>query len=146
MEEQTPQRNERIYQIGELAQALDMSQRTVRYYEEIGLLSPVKRLEGGKRVYSGDDMQRLKLIKRLKIMGLSLTEIQELNTIWSFEKSNEKLLARMHELLDTHLRRLDDRIADLTILRNEITDYRERIGDKLAVLRRPGVTDSQEKS
>jgi len=117
--------------IGELAKNLEMSQRTIRYYEEIGLLNSVKRIEGGKRVYTDDDYKRLKLIKRLKIMGLTLSEMEELEAIWSIQRSNEKVLRRLLELLNSHLKRLDERIADLNILRNEITEYRERIEKKL---------------
>jgi len=117
--------------IGELANKLEMSQRTIRYYEEIGLLNSVKRLEGGRRVYTELDLRRLKLIKRLKIMGMTLSEMQELEAMWTIEKSNEKVLRRLLELLENHLRRLDDRIADLNILRNEIAEYQDRIRSKI---------------
>ncbi|MCP4136450.1 MAG: MerR family transcriptional regulator [bacterium] len=117
--------------IGEIAKKLDMSQRTIRYYEEIGLLNSVRRIEGGKRVYTNEDYTRLRLIKRLKIMGLTLSEMQELEAIWSIQKSNEKMLKRLLELLDGHLIRLDDRISDLKILRNEISEYEDRIKSKL---------------
>jgi MerR family transcriptional regulator, repressor of the yfmOP operon len=117
--------------IGELAKQLDMSQRTIRYYEEIGLLNSIKRVEGGRRIYTEDDLRRLKLIKRLKIMGMTLTDMQELEAMWTYEKSNEKVLKRLLELLGNHLKRLDDRIADLDILRNEITEYQERIRVKM---------------
>jgi DNA-binding transcriptional MerR regulator len=108
-----------------------MSQRTIRYYEEIGLLNSIKRIEGGRRVYTDADLRRMKLIKRLKIMGLTLSEMQELEAIWTIEKSNTKLLKRLSELLENHLKRLDDRIADLDILRHEITEYQERIMAKI---------------
>jgi MerR family transcriptional regulator, repressor of the yfmOP operon len=117
--------------IGELAKRLEMSQRTIRYYEEIGLLNSIKRVEGGRRIYTEADLRRLKLIKRLKIMGMTLSEMQELEAMWTYEKSNEKVLKRLLELLSNHLRRLDDRIADLDILRNEITEYQERIRTKI---------------
>src|SRR3990172_6646017 len=55
----------KYYQIGEIATIVDMSPRTIRYYEEIGLLNSVKRIEGGKRVYTDKDLQRLKFITRL---------------------------------------------------------------------------------
>jgi DNA-binding transcriptional MerR regulator len=125
-----PVENERS--IGELAEKLEMSQRTIRYYEEIGLLNSIKRVEGGRRVYTDVDLRRLKLIKRLKIMGMSLSEMQELEAMWTIEKSNEKVLKRLLELLGNHLKRLDDRIADLDILRNEILEYRERIMSKVS--------------
>jgi DNA-binding transcriptional MerR regulator len=117
--------------IGELAEKLEMSQRTIRYYEEIGLLNSIKRVEGGRRLYTDVDLRRLKLIKRLKIMGMTLSEMQELEAMWTIEKSNEKVLKRLLELLENHLRRLDDRIADLNILRNEIVEYQERIRSKI---------------
>jgi len=123
--------NDKVISIGTLAKNLEMSQRTIRYYEEIGLLNSIKRIEGGRRVYTEADLRRMKLIKRLKIMGMTLSEMQELEAIWTIEKSNVKLLKRLSELLENHLKRLDDRIADLDILRHEITEYQERILAKL---------------
>jgi len=117
--------------IGELAKKLEMSQRTIRYYEEIGLLNSIKRVEAGRRVYTEVDLRRLKLIKRLKIMGMTLSEMQELEAIWTIEKSNDKVLRRLLELLSNQLHRLDDRIADLNILRNEILEYQKRIQSKI---------------
>jgi len=123
--------NDKVISIGALANKLEMSQRTIRYYEEIGLLNSIKRIEGGRRVYTDADLRRLKLIKRLKIMGMTLSEMQELEAMWTIEKSNEKVLKRLLELLSNHLKRLDDRIADLDILRNEIMEYQERIRSKI---------------
>ena len=123
---------EQLTSIGEIAKELDMSQRTIRYYEEIGLLNSIKRVEGGRRIYTDEDLRRLKLIKRLKIMGMTLSEMQELEAMWTYEKSNEKVLKRLLELLKNHLKRLDDRIADLDILRHEILEYKERIKTKIA--------------
>ncbi len=123
--------SEEFLSIGDIAKKLEMSQRTIRYYEEIGLLNSVKRMEGGKRVYTNEDLRRLKLIKRLKVLGLTLSEMAELEAIWSIQKSNEVVLGRLLELLDGHLKNLDDRIADLNILRNEIVEYRTRISKKL---------------
>ena len=123
--------NEQFISIGEIAQKLEMSQRTIRYYEEIGLLNSIKRIEGGRRVYTDVDLRRLKLIKRLKIMGMTLSEMQELEAMWTIEKSNDKVLGRLLELLNNQLRRLDDRITDLNILRNEIVEYQRRIKSKI---------------
>lgn len=117
--------------IGELAKKLEMSQRTIRYYEEIGLLNSIKRIEAGRRVYTEDDLRRLKLIKRLKIMGMTLSEMQELEAMWTIEKSNDKVLRRLLELMGNQLRRLEDRITDLNILRNEILEYQKRIQSKI---------------
>ena len=123
--------NDEVISIGTLAKKLDMSQRTIRYYDEIGLLNSIKRIEGGRRIYTDVDLRRLKLIKRLKIMGMTLSDMQELEAMWTIEKSNDKVLKRLLELLGNHLQRLNDRIADLDILRNEIMEYQERIRSKI---------------
>jgi DNA-binding transcriptional MerR regulator len=125
------EKEETFTSIGEIAQKLEMSQRTIRYYEEIGLLNSIKRIEGGRRIYTDADLRRLKLIKRLKIMGMTLSEMQELEAMWTIEKSNDKVLGRLLELMGNQLRRLDDRIADLNILRNEIVEYQNRIKSKI---------------
>ena len=122
---------EQLTSIGEIAKKLDMSQRTIRYYEEIGLLNSIKRVEGGRRIYTDEDLRRLKLIKRLKIMGMTLSEMQELEAMWTIEKSTDKVLKRLSELLENHLKRLDDRITDLDILKNEIIEYQKRIKSKI---------------
>ena len=80
-----------------------MSPRTIRYYEEIGLLNSVKRIEGGKRIYTDKDLQRLKFIKRLKHLGLTLSEMHELEDIYQIHRTNRKVLPRLLELLDNHV-------------------------------------------
>ena len=75
--------------IGEIAHLTEMSPRTIRYYQEIGLLRPVKRVEG-KRVFSEDDLQRLKFIKRLKHLGLTLSEMHELRIFMRFTRRTER--------------------------------------------------------
>ena len=71
--------NEPYLQIGEAAERAQLTQRTLRYYEEKGLLNPPTRMEGGFRVYTDDDMQRLERIRELKdLLGFSLAEIKEM--------------------------------------------------------------------
>jgi hypothetical protein len=62
---------------------------------------------------------------------MTLSEMQELEAMWTIEKSNDKVLGRLLELMGNQLRRLDDRIADLNILRNEIVEYQNRIKSKI---------------
>ena len=66
-------------QIGEVAERTGVTQRTLRFYEEKGLLKPPTRMEGGFRLYSEMDIQRLEQIKRLKrLLGFPLAEIKEM--------------------------------------------------------------------
>jgi DNA-binding transcriptional MerR regulator len=67
------------YRIEQVAERLQTTKRTLRYYEEIGLLPPAERTEGGYRLYSDEDIARLERIQRLKdLLGFSLAEIREL--------------------------------------------------------------------
>ena len=69
---------ERYLQIGEVAEQLGLTPRTLRYYEEIGLLAPPSRMEGGFRLYSAADIVRLENIVQLKrLLGFSLAEIKQ---------------------------------------------------------------------
>jgi MerR family transcriptional regulator, repressor of the yfmOP operon len=66
-------------QIGEAASRAGMTQRTLRYYEELGLLSPASRMDGGFRLYSPEDMERIDYIKNLRdVLGFSLAEIRDM--------------------------------------------------------------------
>ena len=119
------------YRIGELAAIVGMTERTIRYYEEVGLLDSVKRLEGGTRIYTDEDVRRLKFIRKLKVLGLSLQEMTELESIYRPERSNRAVLPRIIELLDSHLETVDGRISELQALRAEIRSYREHLVDRL---------------
>jgi DNA-binding transcriptional MerR regulator len=119
------------YRIGELAAKVGLTERTIRYYEERGLLESVKRLEGGQRVYTDDDVRRLKFIQKLKVLGLSLAEMQELETLYGRHHTNAKVLPRLIELLDSHLATVSERLGELAALRDEIRSYRHHVMKRL---------------
>jgi len=91
----------------------------------------VKRLEGGTRVYTDDDVRRLKFIRKLKVLGLSLQEMHELEGMYETQRSNRSVLPRLIELLDMHLLTVDGRIAELHALRDEVRSYREHVALRL---------------
>ncbi len=119
------------YRIGELAARVGLTERTIRYYEEVGLLESVKRLEGGVRVYTDDDVRRLRYIRKLKTLGLSLQEMLELENLYRRHRSNRTVLPRLMELLDAHLATLNERVDELHGLRDEIRSYREHVAGRL---------------
>ena len=123
----------KYYQIGELANLSELSPRTIRYYEEIGLLNSVKRMEGGKRIYTDQDFQRLRFIARLKHLGLTLSEMLELEDIYKIHRTNRKVLPRLMELLDAHAIKIDERINSLNKLRADILTYQDKIRQKLSM-------------
>jgi DNA-binding transcriptional MerR regulator len=121
-----------MWSIAEVCEQTGLSPRTVRYYEEIGLLPGVRRSEGGRRVYGPDELERLGFIQRLKALGLSLTEIGELNAVYAIGGSTQAMLRRLQDLLDAHLEDVDRRLAALDDLRRELVRYRRHIDERLS--------------
>ncbi len=122
----------KFVQIGELAKRLGITTRTIRYYEEIGLMGPSERLGGGTRTYNKDDILRLKFILKLKELGISLKEMQELAEHFDIHQQEfDTITPKLIEILDLHISKVDEKIANLSSLRNEIVDYRVRIMDIL---------------
>ncbi len=119
------------YPIGELSRMVNLSQRTIRYYEEIGLLQSIRRIENGKRVYTDDDVRRLKFINKLKVLGLSLAEMAALERIYRIQRSNREIIPKLITILDERANQIDDRINQLAALKNEIRDYQARLRGKM---------------
>lgn len=67
-----------LLQIGEVAERVDLSLRTVRYYEELGLVTPQQRSPGGFRLYAEEQVDRLLLIERMKPLGFTVQEMADL--------------------------------------------------------------------
>lgn len=108
----------KLYGIRDLASEFDVTTRTIRYYEEKGLLSPHR--EGSQRIYSASDRTKLKLILRGKRLGLSLDESAEIVLMYGSPEKNrqqlEKLIDRIRLKRQELLRQKDDletMLADL---------------------------------
>ena len=119
------------YPIGELSRMVNLSQRTIRYYEEIGLLQSIRRIEHGKRVYTDDDVRRLKFINKLKVLGLSLAEMVALEKIYRNQRNNREIIPKLLAILDERATQIDDRINQLNALKKEIRDYQTRLRGKI---------------
>ena len=125
-----------MWAIAEMCERTGLSPRTIRYYEEIGLLPGVRRKAGGRRVYGPDELERLGFIHRLKTLGLSLAEIGELNAVYAIGGSTSAMLARLGDLLAAHLEDVDRRIESLGDLRSELARYRQHIEDRVDIVAR----------
>jgi len=124
--------------IGAVCETTGLSARTVRYYEELGLLPGVRRRAGGRRVYGPDEIERLRFIQRLKALGLSLADVKELNAVYAIVGSTRAMLERLDEQLGGRLEDVGGRIAELTALRDEIQKYRDHVTSRLDALQRGG--------
>ncbi len=121
---------EELLSVSEVRAHTGLTARTLRYYEELGLLPGVRRRAGGRRVYGADELERLRFIQRLKALGLSLAEIKDLNAVYAIDGSTRAMLGRLHDLLDRHLDELDARLGELTRLREEIARYRSHVAER----------------
>jgi DNA-binding transcriptional MerR regulator len=121
--------------IAEVCDRTGLSARTVRYYEELGLLPSVRRKAGGRRIYGPGEIERLRFIQRLQLLGLSLAEIRELEDVHAVRGSTAAMLARLDQLLGQHLADLAGRIAELSGLRDQIENYRAHAATRADDLR-----------
>ncbi len=121
-----------LTQIGKLAKQLGITTRTIRYYEEIGLMGPTNRSSGGTRNYNQNEVLRIKFILKLKELGINLKEMLTLADTFDTHNQNfDTITPRVLEILDLHIGKVDDKIAKLSSLRDDITNYRSRIADLL---------------
>jgi len=118
---------EEYISIGDLAKEIGLTTRTLRYYEEMGIMTPPRRLEGGIRAYLPGEVRKLKFILKLKELGLTIKEMQELDAAYAKARETDKIIPRLIEMLDFHINNLDEKMANLASLRKEIVDYRQRM-------------------
>lgn len=112
-------------QIGEVAERVGLSLRTIRYYEEIGLVNPSGRTEGGFRLYTDADVERLRLIRALKPVGMSLETLGELlqradELASAQEPERPNAETRLTEVLSVALDRCDHLEERLTEARSAL--------------------------
>lgn len=104
-------------QIGELAGRSGLSVKTLRYYEQIGVLAPPARTAGGYRDYSDDTVGRLQFVRAAQAVGLTLGEIRE---IIAFRERGEVPCGHVLEVILHHAAEVDNRIAELQRLRADL--------------------------
>jgi DNA-binding transcriptional MerR regulator len=120
--------NGSMKQIGEVARDLGITARTIRYYEEIGIMEVPERDELGPRRYAKKDIVRLKFILKMKELGLSLKEMQELAENYDLnDQDRDKILPRLLEILESHKEKIDKKVKLLTSLRKDIGEYQQRV-------------------
>ncbi len=117
--------------IGELAGELQLNPRTIRYYEEVGLLPEPRRSESGYRLYSPYEIERLRLVKRAKLLGLSLVEIKGI-VEYAIDRRCDIVEDRLLSFVEAKLGEIDQKIDDLVAFRDNLRQYHSELSNRLA--------------
>ena len=109
--------------IGELAEQAGISTKAIRYYEQVGILTPPTRTASGYRAYDQTALGRLSFVRAAQAVGLTLGEIRQ---VVAFRDQGQAPCAHVTELLHRHAADLDARILELQQLRGELRQLAER--------------------
>ncbi|RZQ52880.1 MerR family transcriptional regulator [Pseudoalteromonas phenolica] len=124
--------NEPTFSISELAKEFDITTRSIRFYEDQGLISPERN--GQTRIYSKRDKVRLKLILRGKRLGFTLAETGRLFELYDADKSSAKQLTTMLALIEEKKADLSQQMDDIKVVLMELVTAERRCHDTLKEL------------
>ncbi len=116
--------------ITEVAESFGVSTRTIRYYEEIGLLAP-ERSEGNQRLYTNAELAKLKLIFRGKRYGFSLDDIKEMVLLFDKDRTGRKQLEVTIEYGKRRIGEIDRKIRELQEMKAEMEELLDEFTEKL---------------
>ena len=124
--------SEQTFSIGELAKSMDITPRSIRFYEEQGLLSPTR--VGQNRIYIKKDQVRLKLILRGKRLGFSLAETKTLFDLYDSHQNSKVQLEAMLKMTDEKRAHMQQQLEDIEMLKAELEDVEARCQEELNAL------------
>lgn len=120
--------------IREAAEEFGVTARTIRYYEELGMLKP-ERTSANQRLFSTAEMAKLKLIDRGKKYGFTLDEIKEMVLLFDVDRSGQKQLERTIEYGKKQIRVMEERIEELEKTKREMEFLLGEFSEKLSNLK-----------
>ncbi|MGH6990757.1 MAG: Cu(I)-responsive transcriptional regulator [Stellaceae bacterium] len=114
--------------IGEAATRSGVRPKTIRFYEDLGLIAPARRLANRYRAYDGKDLQTLRFIHRARLLGFSLKQIGELLALYRNRRRSSQDVKR---LALAHVAALDRKLAELATIRETLAELARRCrGDR----------------
>ena len=122
--------------IGQLAASTGVPPKTIRYYEEAEVLPPPQRSESRYRLYTDIDVRRLQLIRRARLLDMSLAEVREL-VDWASSETCEDFQGRFQEVVRRKIDEVDGRIAELARLKQDL----QRLGAHFDATEKEMTTD-----
>ena len=124
------EKEQTTYSISELAKEFDITTRSIRFYEDQGLLTPQR--QGQTRIYSKRDRVRLKLILRGKRLGFSLAETGQLFELYDADKSSVTQLTTMLQLIELKKTELHQQLDDIKVVLMELITVEKRCRETLS--------------
>jgi DNA-binding transcriptional MerR regulator len=125
----TMKQDQDLLKIGEFARLADTNLRTLRYYEEVGLIVPAGRSQGGFRYYRRTDFNRVQMIRDLQELGLHLDRIRELISARQAGEPRETFLDRVRQALEEQDRMLVERVRALEVQRKKVAEALNKINE-----------------
>jgi MerR family copper efflux transcriptional regulator len=116
-------RRQGLHNIGEAAAISGVSAKMIRHYESIGLLSPAERTFAGYRIYSDNDIHRLRFIKRTRVLGFPIKQIEVLLGLWD---NRERASSEVKELARAHADELGRKIREMQAMQQTLLDLARR--------------------
>lgn len=123
------ERNGKLLRIGDFARLAETNLRTLRYYEEIGLLSPAERSRGGFRFYRETDVHRLSMVRALQGLGLPLDEVKRLMATREPSLQRGELIARVKQALEEQDRLLCEKLRVVESERDRVRLARSKLDE-----------------
>lgn len=118
---------DKLYTISELAAMFDISSRSIRYYEEIGMLiSENREIMTKQRSYTNRERRRLKMILRGKKLGFSLQQIKEMIDLYETNPEGDEEKRRIIEFADEKINEINEQILQLQMLKEDILSYKKK--------------------
>jgi DNA-binding transcriptional MerR regulator len=130
-----PPQTASTYTIGELAREFDLTTRAIRFYEDLGLLTPERA--GAQRVYTARDRTRLTLTLRAKRLGLKLTEVKDILDMYDSPRDTAPQLQRFLGVLGEHRAQLEAQLEELQTNLAEVRAQEKQARAALARALRP---------
>ena len=119
----------KLYSISDLSKEFDVTTRAIRFYEDAGLLSPLR--QGRKRYYTVRDRTRLKLVLRGKRLGFSLNEIGEMFRLYDAEPGEVAQLNHILDKINEKMDLLERQMEDVQVVMQELQEFRQQCRKRL---------------
>lgn len=139
------QQHQHLYKIGDLAKLAGVTVRTIRYYEELGLMVPSETSPGGFRLYTENDKRRLFYIKRFKELEFPLEDIKALLSSHIPTEDKNRRIAASIALLEEQLKQVESKILELEKVKQEIKKGKETLSKCCSCQLHPCLSDCPSK-